>query len=471
MKAVFYTAEALPWAEDLGMPWPLLPVANRPLLDYWLETCAELGIDCIQVILGEGADQVEEFAGTGSRWGVKIQYSFARASEEPLDYLKATSERWSDGLLFVGGAFFLRRRQAYSPEGFKLLDACTHASSDRILFLFGKNGEEVTALLDGRLDSGRGLEQIHINPYAIDGVPAYFDLNMKMVGGEFSRYLTAGFSEVSGNSIGYNVQTPPSALLRPPLIVGNDCRFGAMTTIGPKVVVANHVIVDAHTRLSNCLILQDTYIGRNLEINNKIVSGNRLVSADDGTTIEIDDSWIVARTRPDMRTEDLVRYIILWFFALGVTMLQLVPFMVLYPLVRLTRIGEYRREVFHDPRTGFVKLPVFYKLANRRSVVYRLFRAATLDRFPWLLLALRGRLFVCGQPPMRHPDDDEVIRQLPQYFPAVFSYADYAVDTDRLVDSLWYAHIRSLFEDVKILIKSLLYRFFRGGGRSPSEGG
>ncbi|MEN8254814.1 MAG: NDP-sugar synthase [Verrucomicrobiota bacterium] len=466
MKAVFYTAEALSWAEDLGdAPWPLLPVANRPLLDYWLETCAELGIGRVQVILGEGAEQIEEFAETGSRWGVEIQYSFARTSEQPLDYLKATADRWSDGLLFVGGAFFLRRRQAYRPAGFKSLDACTHMSGDRILFLFGKTGDEVEALLDGRLDSGRGLEQIHIHPYDIDSIPTYFELNMKMVAGEFSRYLTAGFSDANRSSVGYNVLTPPSAHLRPPLIIGNDCSFGAMTTVGPKVVVADHVIVDSHTRLSNCLILRDTYIGQNLEIENKIVSGNRLVSAKDGTAIEIDDSWLVARNRPEMRTEDLVRYTILWFLALGVGIVQVVPFCILYPLVRATRIGTYHREIFHDPRTGFVKLPVFKKLENRKSVVYRLFRAATLDRFPRLLLALRGRLFVCGQPPMRHPDDDEIIKQLPQYYPAVFSYADYSMDSDRLMDSLWYAHIRSLFEDVKILIKSLLYRFFRAGSR------
>jgi len=466
MKAVFYTAETLPWVEDLGgAPWPLLPVANRPLLDYWLETCAEIGIDHIQIILGEGAEQVEEFAGTGSRWGVEIQYSFARAGEQPLDYLKAISDRWSDGLLFIGGAFFLRRRKAYDPVGFKSLDACTHMSGETPLFLFGRNGDDVKALLDGRLKSGRGLEQIHIHPYAIDGIPAYFGLNMKMVAGEFPRYLTAGFSEADGSSVGYNVLTPPSAHLRPPIIIGNDCRFGTMTTVGPKAVVADHVIVDSHTRLSNCLILQDTYIGRNLEIDNKIVSGNRLVSAVDGTAIEIDDSWVVAQNRPDMRTEDLVRYIILWFLALGVALVQVVPFCILYPLVRLTRIGAYERKVFHDPRTGFVNLPVFQKLANRRSIIYRVFRAATLDRFPWLLLSLRGRLFVCGQPPMRHPDDDEIVKQLPQYYPAVFSYADYCKDSDRLADSLWYAHIRSLFEDVKILIKSLLYRFFRAGSR------
>ena len=464
MKAVFYTADVLPWAETLGdTPWPLLPVANRPLLDYWLEACAEQGIRRVQVILGEGASQVEDFAGDGRRWGVEIQYSFARTSEQPLDYLKATSDRWTNGLFFIGGPFFLRRRSAFTPAGFKILDACRHGSDGNTLFLFGKNSEEVKGLLDGGSGSARGLEQIHIQPYAVDGISSYFTLNMKMVAGEFPRYVTAGFSEADKSSVGYNVLTPPSAQLRSPVIIGNDCHFGAMTTIGGMAVVGDHVIVDSNTELSNCLILSDTYIGQNLEIRRKIVSGNRLIDPADGTWIEIEDSWVVARNRPDMRTEDLVRYAILWCLACCVAIVQLVPFCLLYPLVRMVGIAEYRREKFHDPRTGYLKLPVFHKLENRKSVVYRLFRACALDRFPWLLLALRGRLFVCGQPPMRHPADDGIVKQLPQYFPAVFSYADYCKESDRLVDSLWYAHIRSLFEDVKILIKSLLYRFFRAG--------
>ncbi len=466
MKAVFYTADPLPWADDIGgVPWPLLPVANRPLLDYWLETCAEIGIRQVQVILGEGADEVEEFAGNGSRWGVEIQYSFARANEQPLDYLKATSNRWEDGLLFIGAAFFLRRRQAYKPSDFQILEACHYGAEGKAWFLYGKTGDEVKALLEGGFGSDRGLEQIHVHPFIIDGIPAYFDINMKMVEGELQRYVTAGFSNVDGSSVGYNVLTPPSAHLRPPLIIGNDCRFGFMSTIGAKVVVGNHVIIDSHTELSNCLILQDTYIGQNLEIRNKIVSGNRLISAEDGTVVEITDSWLVARNRPNMRTEDLVRYIILWVLALGIALIQAIPFCILYPLVRLTRIGIFQKNVFHDPKTGYLNLPVFIKLKNRKSIIYRLFRAAMLDRFPWLLLALRGRLFVCGQPPMRHPEEDELITQLPHYYPAVFSYADYSRDSDRLVDSLWYAHIRSLFEDVKILIKSFLYRFFRAGSK------
>jgi hypothetical protein len=66
---------------------------------------------------------------------------------------------------------------------------------------------------------------------------------------------------------------------------------------------------------------------------------------------------------------------------------------------------------------------------------------------------------------MRHPQDDGLIKQLPNYYPAVFSYADYCKDSDLLADSLWYAHTRSLFEDIKVFIKAFLHRFFRGGSR------
>jgi hypothetical protein len=464
MKAILHVGAAHPWVDAFGgLPWALLPVANRPLIDYWLEACAEQGIGHVQIIMGDGAERIEQFAGDGTRWGLRIQYGFARPNEQPLDYVRQTHEPSDDGLLFIGGPVFLRRRQAFRPAGYRSLDACRFNPADDTLFLFGKTAGEVRLLLAGDAGSVRGLEQIHIHPFPIDSVAAYYELNMKMVRGEFQRYVTAGYGMVDGSSVGYNVLTPPSALLHAPIILGNDCRMGIMSTVGPNAVIADHVIVDSRSELSNCIILQDTYIGQNLEINRKIVSGKRLIDPVDGTVVEIDDSWVVARNRPDMRTDDFVRYCILWFLALGVALAQLLPFCILYPLVRITRIGAFQRKLFHDPKTGHVQLPVFTKLENRRSVLYSLFRAAALDRFPWLLLALRGRLFVCGQPPMRHPEDDEIVTQLTHYYPAVFSYADYNKDSARLADSLWYVHVRSLFEDTKILIKSLLHRFFRAG--------
>ena len=428
-----------------------------------MELCSEAGIKRVQIILGEQAKLIEDYAGDGNRWNLAVEYAFARPGEEPADYLRSIAGLWEDGLVYLGGPFFVRRRKAYKTGGLHALSACCYTAADGIYFLYGRNRKEVESLLTGHAGSERGLEEIHAQPWIIRNIGSYFDLNMKLVVGEFTRYTTAGFSTGDRSSVGYNVHTPASSHLQAPILIGDDCRFGALTTIGPNAVVASHVIVDSNSELKNCLVLSDTYIGRNLDIHGKIVAGNRVISPDDGTVVEIEDSWLVAKNRPAMRTEDMVRYLILWVLALGMVALQLLPFLILYPLIRLSGIAGYDRRLFHDPRMGYITLPIMQKKKNRKSALFSVFKAFSLDRFPLLLRVIRGRLFLCGQPPMRHPEDDELIRQLSEYYPGVFCYQDYNKDSDRLVDSFWYAHIRSLYEDLKILVKALLYRFLRAG--------
>ena len=93
MKAIFHVGSVCPWAASMGVPWAMLPVANRPLIDYWLEACAEQGVDDVHVVLGDGAEAIEEFAGDGTRWGVRIRYGFARPGEDPLDFVRQTRGR------------------------------------------------------------------------------------------------------------------------------------------------------------------------------------------------------------------------------------------------------------------------------------------------------------------------------------------------------------------------------------------
>lgn len=464
MIAILNTSRSCAWAEAIGgPPWPLLPVANRPLLDYWLELCSELGIETVQVVLGEQAKLVEDYVSDGQRWNLKIDYAFARSGEDPIRYLHSVAPLWQEGLLYFGGPFFMRRLEGFRVQEVGSLEACCYGPTDNIMFLYAPAAAEAEAMLGGAAVAGRGLEQVQVQPWILDSITSYFDVNMKLVDKEFARYTTAGFTSGDSSSVGYNVRTPPSSHLQAPLLIGDDCRFGPMTTIGPGAVVANHVIVDSSTELINCLILADTYIGRNLDIHGKIIAGNRVISPDDGTVVEIDDSWLVARNRPAMRTEDFVRYVLLWFVAVFLMLLQLIPFLLLFPLVRLSGIARFEPQLCHDPRTGFISLPVLEKRRDRRSAVFSVFKALSLDRLPLLVRAVRGRMFLCGQPPMRHPEDDELIRQLPEYYPGVFCYQDYNKESDRLVDSLWYAHIRSLYEDLKILVKSLVSRFLRAG--------
>ncbi|MEI6891097.1 MAG: NDP-sugar synthase [Pontiella sp.] len=470
MIAVLDTSNTCDWAENLGdTPWVLLPVANRPMLDYWLEACTGFGVRSVRVILGEGAKKVEDYIATGDRWNMVVEYVFSRSTESREDYLRAISADCKNGLVFFGGPFFLRKGQGFRSEHYSGLSACCHTRHEEPYFIYATNEAELEKLLSGGNLATRGLNEIQLHPFIIESVGDYYTLNMKMVAGEFSRYVTAGFSAGDGNSIGFNVRTPPSSHLETPVLVGDNCRFGAMTTVGPNAIIANHVIVDAYSELTDCLILDDTYIGRNLEIRKKIVSGNRIIDPSDGTAIQIDDAWLVARNRPDMRTEDLARYLILWCIALVLAVLQMIPYIVLLTILHITGIARFTKELFHDPHTGYIQLPVFRKMKQQKSIFYRVFLAFSLDRFPRILRVLCGRMFLCGQLPMRHPEDDAMINQLPHYYPGVFCYQDYNKDSDPLTDSLWYAHIRSLFEDLKILIKALVSRFVSVGRKTSMD--
>jgi glucose-1-phosphate thymidylyltransferase len=52
----------------------LMPVANKPILFYGIESLAQAGIKEIGIIVGETKDEVMEAVGDGSRWNVKVTY-------------------------------------------------------------------------------------------------------------------------------------------------------------------------------------------------------------------------------------------------------------------------------------------------------------------------------------------------------------------------------------------------------------
>lgn len=57
-----------------SMPKQLIPVTNKPVLEYALENIRDLGVTEIAVIVGDWAPQISEALGDGSRFGVRITY-------------------------------------------------------------------------------------------------------------------------------------------------------------------------------------------------------------------------------------------------------------------------------------------------------------------------------------------------------------------------------------------------------------
>lgn len=56
------------------LPKQLVPIANRPVLEYVLENVRALGVREVGVVVGERADAISDALGDGSRFGVRITY-------------------------------------------------------------------------------------------------------------------------------------------------------------------------------------------------------------------------------------------------------------------------------------------------------------------------------------------------------------------------------------------------------------
>lgn len=466
MKALLVTGRTVDWTARLGLPWPLLPFANRPLLEYWFELCLDLGIRDVTLVLGEGADRVEAFAGDGERWGIRIDYGFLRDDRPPASFVRRSPELWREGLLYVADALFPRRTGGTPPlmpsSGTFLL-----GPTDAPQALLTADPAALDALMQQGTPwpTARPFAELGIDPVPMASPQRFFDLNMALLDGENARYVTAGYHAADGSAIGYNVIVSPSARMNPPLAIGNDCRIGALATVGPGVVVGNRVVLDRQSELSRCIVLDGTYVGQGVDLKEKIVAGERLMDPEDGMVAAIPDPWLLARIGPGAALGDAARAAAGWLAALVLVAVQVVPFLLLAALVAAGGSMRLVRRRVYGPRGGTDSDWSFEPAPGApASTLHRLFRALGLDLFPRLATVLAGRLRLCGHDRLRAPDDHEILGALRRYQPAVLHYGTaQAGPRDPLIrrmEALYYEHHRSIGEDLRILARAVAGRLF-----------
>jgi len=52
----------------------LVPIANKPILFYGIESLRDAGIRDIGIVVGDTRQEIREAVGDGSRWGIKVTY-------------------------------------------------------------------------------------------------------------------------------------------------------------------------------------------------------------------------------------------------------------------------------------------------------------------------------------------------------------------------------------------------------------
>jgi len=90
-----------------SFPKPILPICNKPLLVYQIESMRAIGVEEIIMVVGHKGYEITRVLGSGEKYGVNIQY-VEQESTLGIAHAVGTLERFVTGpfLLFLGDIFF-----------------------------------------------------------------------------------------------------------------------------------------------------------------------------------------------------------------------------------------------------------------------------------------------------------------------------------------------------------------------------
>lgn len=346
------------------LPIPLLPIANRPVMLYPLELLARQNCKQLFVALSNHAGHIESYFGSGERWGVELHYLLQRKALGSGGYVKQVAAFSPDDLILVVPGdmiidFDVAALVAFHQERRAWVTMLVHAdgADDGCVVLADEKGR-VRKTGNGQTaaqtayDTGLYL----ITPQAIDLIPAqrYFSIHSHLLPlllakelpvyayesdlywnslSSFAAYDEAqamflrneepangsqpilrpywrsGHEVVSRIWIGRNNVIHPAARLQPPVMIGNNCYIGQGVQLGPDTIVGDNVIIDEDATLSDTTVLDETYVGRLVKLENRLVNKEQVIDLVSGEAVQITDQFLLSRTYQSVSDTGFFRFL------------------------------------------------------------------------------------------------------------------------------------------------------------------
>jgi glucose-1-phosphate thymidylyltransferase len=261
----------------------LIPIANKPILQYAIEYIRDAGIKDIGILVNADSDEVKNFFGSGDRFGVKFTYI---PQEEPLGlaHVVKISEDFigKDKFVFYLGDNMVVGGIKRFAEEFNKTDCNCFLTLAKV-----KDPERFgVPELDG--DRIIGIEEKPANPkssFAVSGIYFYDSSIFEAVNnikpsprGELEisdahQYLIdhgkkIGFTEITG---WWKDTGKPSDLLEANRLILDYIETDIKGDVDEDSVVAGKVIIDEGAKIKNSVIRGPAIIGKDSVIENSYI--------------------------------------------------------------------------------------------------------------------------------------------------------------------------------------------------------
>ncbi|MFT4946901.1 MAG: UDP-N-acetylglucosamine diphosphorylase/glucosamine-1-phosphate N-acetyltransferase [Natronomonas sp.] len=286
-------------------PKPMLPAANRPILEHVLDALVDAGIERIVLVVGYRRKRVQSYIGPSYR-DVPVEYVVQGKQLGSGHALLQAAETVSEPLLVVNGDRLIEAAaveavgaafaESDRPAAMAVIER-DNASRYGVVSL---NGSEVTELVEKPDSEGYGVinagiyafeetifEEIEATPRqsgelaltdtigrlvdrrAVTGVPidgmwvdATYPWDLLSVAREvLDRGRTSEPESRPGVWIDDEVGIHEDATLQPPVVVGPDCEIAAGAVVGPNVALSRNVTVEPNAAVERAVVDEDSRIG------------------------------------------------------------------------------------------------------------------------------------------------------------------------------------------------------------------
>ena len=301
-------------------PKGMIPIGNRPILEYLVRGVVAAGIKEINMVVGYGKNSVMSHFGDGSRFKAKINYKFQEERTGTLDALKIGMDGIENDFILIPGDnyvsedSFVKLRDCKDPA---LLSGKAKRWSKWGEIEFEKSRPKIT------FDNPEAYGRIHftgITKLNIGLANKLIEAGGKHIGESLQAILLENQFEVleafnwhnivypwdliSGNrmalnsnllyrsgkieknviikgdvSVGKGTIIRSGTYLSGPISIGEGCDIGPNTVIGGSVSLGDNVTVGSFTELSDTAIMQNCEIGSYSSLKGTIIGDNSSIGS------------------------------------------------------------------------------------------------------------------------------------------------------------------------------------------------
>lgn len=319
MKAVILAAgegsRLRPFTET--RPKVMLPVANRPIMEYKVRTLSRLGIDEIVMIVGYRKEKVQSHFEDGDEWGVDIEYVEQRDQIGTADAVRRVRDLVGKRFLVINGDNLIH------PDAIERFVKKVDAGNGVLLrsggestgygVVFTENGDvkrieekpadggtgkinlgvyiftreifdaidatdqsvrgeyEITTSIQHLIDGGHRVKGVEMDATWIDAVYPWdlVKVNEAVLDEADDFYLERSIegrvedgAVVRGPvALGKGSVVRSGAYVIGPVVIGENCEIGPGTSILPSTSIGKNATIGPGSVVSNSLVMQGTRLG------------------------------------------------------------------------------------------------------------------------------------------------------------------------------------------------------------------